>query len=104
LHVETRVKSWPELQAQLYQGSWSPSLERFRSGVVFKGQSDASYELSTRLTKLGGGYATLEPHLLNSFRKYAHRDAVWADTQWNWLAVAQHHGLPTRLLDWTPAW
>jgi hypothetical protein len=76
-------------------------MERFRSNFAFRGMQSADHDLTTSLIRLGGQYDNLEGHLLRNFRKYAHRDAVPGDSLWNWLAVAQHHGLPTRLLDWT---
>ncbi|MFZ5596905.1 MAG: FRG domain-containing protein [Bacillota bacterium] len=96
-----RVESWSDLNCQLFEGSWQAHLGRFRSNFVYRGLSDASYRLETSLIRLGGDYERLEKHILRNFRKYAHRDEVRGDSLWNWLAVAQHHGLPTRLLDWT---
>ena len=96
-----RVSSWTELQEQLYAGSWNEPLGRFRSTFAFRGVSSTSYSLQTALARLGGAADDLERHMLRNFRKYAQRKAVPQDSIWNWLAVAQHHGLPTRLLDWT---
>ena len=95
------VTSWNELNERLYEESWKESLGRYRSNFAFRGHSDVAYTLKTSLLRLAGAAEKLEGHLLRNFRKYARRDAVPNDSIWNWLAVAQHHGLPTRLLDWT---
>ena len=98
---EFRVSSWNELTERLYAESWQAPLGRFRSHFAFRGMSDASADLTTSLVRLGGPFERQEGHLLRNFRKYAHRDAVPMDSVWNWLSLAQHHGLPTRLLDWS---
>lgn len=98
---DIRVESWAELQERLFEGSWNEELGRFRPNHAFRGTDDASYPLHTSLARLGGDAEGLERHLLRNFRKYAGRGAVEEDSLWHWLSVAKHHGLPTRLLDWT---
>jgi len=98
---EITVSTWNELQEELYRDSWNQDLGRFRSRSAFRGLSDSGYRLETTLMRLGGAFAALEHHILRNFKKYAHRNLMTGDSIWHWLSVAQHFGLPTRLLDWT---
>jgi hypothetical protein len=98
---EIRAESWTHLHELLFADSWHEGLQRHRSDYVFRGEPSRDTALVTSLQRLGGDYADVEPHLLRNFRKYAQRSDVPEDSLWHWLALAKHHGLATRLLDWT---
>jgi hypothetical protein len=98
---EVRARCWSEAMEHVFAATREPALDRWRGNLVFRGLSDASYRLTTTLMRLGGSYTSLERHLLRNFRKYTWPAPGIRDAVWDWLALAQHHGLPTRLLDWT---
>ena len=102
---EIVIRDWASLVQELFDESLNPNLDRFRSPYAFRGLADPSYKLETSLVRLR--HKTLEElkfieqRLLDSFKKYAHGQFDEKLSIWHWISLAQHHGLPTRLLDWT---
>jgi hypothetical protein len=76
-------------------------LNRYRSQFVYRGLANESWKLETSLIRLGGDYEKLEWALLRNFIRHAEPGTILSDNLWVRLAIAQHHGLPTRLMDWT---
>lgn len=98
--IET-VSCWRELDEAIADTSWQASGSRHvHATLVFRGLARASYPNVSSLSRLSEDHPRLERHLIRNFRKYAHREMP-GPTMWDWLSLAQHHGLPTRLLDWT---
>jgi hypothetical protein len=75
---------------------------KFSPVVVYRGVRDASYELIPKVGRLKDYDLQLEEDLLRLFKIHAAPFLLDKPANdWEWLAISQHHGLPTRLLDWT---
>jgi hypothetical protein len=83
-----------------------PQTGRRRDTGVYRGSSDATSPLLTTLDRLSGrphAKVDLEEHILRNFIRYSrpHLDQARPHNDWELLISAQHHGVPTRLLDWS---
>jgi FRG domain len=100
---ELVVETWDSLAQEIFADSLNPKLDRHRSPYAFRGQG-GDYPLTPGVMRLQHELADvsrIERRLFESFKKHAHQTVRPDFSEWDWLALAQHYGLPTRLLDWT---
>jgi hypothetical protein len=87
---------------ELWVAFWAWAGKHPAGQFIFRGQGDKS----PIIPKIGrNGYAygpAREKDLHNAFVRAARSFvSVPFSSQWEWLALAQHHGAPTRLADWS---
>ena len=100
---EMRITTVEELMPLLADQAYRPNLKRNRCNYVYRGMPNADYKMVTTLRRNCKDLErTLEPAILKNFAKYAViEDPSVANSVWRQMILGQHHGLPTRLLDWT---
>lgn len=104
---EIRVETLGQLIDEVTPDEPDPGIGRRRYSGVFHGSGNASWPLLTTLDRLGGvdpphSKVDLEEHIFRSWVRYS-RPYIGAEprNEWELLVTAQHHGVPTRLLDWS---
>lgn len=74
--------------------------------VLFRGQEILKWELLPKLSRpeyLKYNVIEIEKQIIDEFERLSHPylNAKSISNLWDNLALARHHNLPTRLLDWT---
>ena len=87
----------------LTEQNYNRIIDRHRSSYLYRGMPDASFHLVTSLHQNCKHQArTIEPSIIRNFTKYAAiEDPSIQASVWHQIILGRHHGLPTRLLDWS---
>ena len=101
-----RIETVEGLNKLLFEPEFKSDIGRNRPLYVYRGISHADYQLVTSLQrccqKKREKMKEHEEQLLNNFAKYAEMEHPGINQSiWKKMIVGQHHGLPTRLMDWT---
>jgi hypothetical protein len=105
--TEIAVNSLGELVDRVTPVAPDSITERWRTSCVYHGSGNAGWPLLTSLDRLGGvtpphTKVHLEAHVLRHFLRYGRPYLPSpSPNDWELLVAAQHHGVPTRLLDWS---
>ena len=100
---EIRIETVQEAMQLLIDQPYDESRKIYRNLYVYRGLPNVDYKLLTSLRRnCGKKQKELEQHILDNFSKYAEHEAPSMLTSvWKRMILGQHHGLPTRLLDWS---
>ena len=98
---EVVIKSFEHLQEVVFKDCYDEKIGRYRNEFVYRGLSNKEFSLQTSFQRVCSHDLDLERSVIRSFIKYGYADLKDTHSIFQILAVGQHYGLPTRLLDWT---
>ena len=98
-----QITTLEQISKIIWDQQYQSTLMRNRSPYLYRGLPNSNYHLVTSLRRnCKEKKNDIELAILRNFVKYAAlEDPALKTSIWRQMIVGQHHGLPSRLLDWT---